>query len=85
MEEFKKWFFEKLLQWLIDNLTAERLGEWAQAFKDMICPWLRKAKDELIAQLRQAAADTETQIDDAAVNALDKFLDALLPDCEEKL
>jgi len=73
------WVLQKLIEWLIANLTEQVIKDWADKLKAFVLPWLTKQKDHIIAELRKAAADSSTPIDDVAVDAFDKFLNALLP------
>ena len=75
-----QWLSEWLVRWFLATVTKEKLEEWADALKGKVLPWLRDLKNRLVAWARAEAKKTETKIDDAGVDALDEFLDALLPD-----
>jgi len=74
------WVVQKLVAWLIANLTEEMITEWADKLKAIMVPWIRTKAHQIIADLRVAAADSATPVDDLAVDAFEKFLDAMLPD-----
>jgi hypothetical protein len=73
------WIVKYLVNWLVANLTEELIRDWADQLKVMIMPWVHSYKAKIIAELRAAAADSTTPLDDVAVDALEKFLNALLP------
>lgn len=74
-----------LVELLMKYLTKSNLEKWADQLKNIILPRLRIGKNELIVRLRAEAAKTPGAIDDNLVNALDVFLDALLPDSPSHL
>lgn len=72
----KEWIVKLLLTYL----TAERLKAWADTARLVVVPWLRDLKTQVVAMLRAKAATTQTTVDDTVINALDTFLEAILPD-----
>jgi DNA-binding ferritin-like protein (Dps family) len=78
----KDWIIKKLVEWLASNLTEEIVKEWADKAKQVIAPKLREWADLIVEKCREEAAKTDTTIDDVACDALEVFLDALLPDTE---
>lgn len=73
------WMMTQLVKWLASNLTADRVKGWADMLMAMVLPVIGGYKDDLIKRLRAEAFKTDTVIDDLAVDALDLFLDALMP------
>ena len=76
----QNWIVKILVEWLVNNLTAERIKEWSDQAKNFVLPWLRATKDKLIASLKAEAQKTDNSLDDSLVDALDSFLEAFLFD-----
>jgi len=74
------WIKQYVIDYLLKQLTQDKLDEWAGMVKGKILPYLYKKKEELLDDLKAEAEKTKTPIDDALVEALDKFLDAFFPD-----
>lgn len=74
------WVLQKAVQFLVSNLTEELIKEWAKKTKTVVLPWIRNKKAELIAILRKKAQESTNTLDDAGVDALDIYLEELLPD-----
>ena len=76
----KQWIFEMILNYLVKELTEDKLKEWAKGIKVWAIPYIKAYKSDFITRLRVEAAKTETQIDDAVVTSLDEFLECFMPD-----
>jgi hypothetical protein len=74
------WVKRYVIDYLLLQLSQDKLEEWAGVIKGKALPYLYRKKEELLNDLKAEAAATDTPIDDALVEALDKFLDAFFPD-----
>lgn len=76
----QKWLLEKTVQWLVANLTAELLAEWADKTKVLFYPWMRQCAGDVVAALKAKAKESDNTLDDQLVEAFEEYLEALLPD-----
>lgn len=62
-----------ILDYLINNLTAEKIKEWTDWMKNKTLPFLETEFNDLVVKLKAAAARTDTPLDDAGVAAFELF------------
>jgi hypothetical protein len=78
---------DMIIEWIVDivlrNLEPHVIRELARKLQCVMAPIVREHKDEIFARLHAKALETDTVIDDAVYQALDAFIDQLLPEtCE---
>jgi len=72
------WIVKLVVNWLIANLTEEKIKEWTDAFKQWVMPILVKYKVEIFAKLREEAKKTDNDLDDAAIDVLEQIVEQFI-------
>ena len=62
-----------IINYLVSNLTVEKVKEWSEKFRNWLVPNLELWEKELYTNLKTKATDTQTPLDDAAVEAAHQF------------
>jgi len=78
-----QWVLSLVVEWAAKNLTEEMVQEWVDDLKAVAIPWTRNKFTELVAALRVKAGATDNPLDDVVVDAVEKLINALLPDNPE--
>lgn len=81
MSGIKEFFISLIVNYILDQIKNGGVGRLADRVQALVVPAVRGWKVEIIERMKSQAEATDGKLDDTIVQAVDIFLEALIPDC----